>query len=52
MAVGATRKEIAETLVLSVETVKSHASNLYQKLGIHSKKELANLVESRVSLFE
>lgn len=52
MAAGATRKEIAETLVLSEETVKSHASNLYQKLGIHSKKELANLVESRVSLFE
>ena len=52
MAAGATRKEIAETLILSEETVKSHASSLYQKLGIHSKKELANLVESRVPLFE
>lgn len=42
---GHTRKEISEELHLSEETVKSHTSNIYQKTSVHSKRELARLVE-------
>ncbi|MEG0504685.1 MAG: helix-turn-helix transcriptional regulator, partial [Raoultibacter sp.] len=38
--------DIAEKLVLSVHTVKTHMKNLYAKLGVHSQKDLIALVES------
>jgi NarL family two-component system response regulator LiaR len=36
---GGDTKEIAETLVLSEETVYSHAKNLLRKLHVHSREE-------------
>lgn len=44
IAAGKTRAFIAEALVISENTVKSHASHAYAKLGVHSKKELYALV--------
>jgi DNA-binding NarL/FixJ family response regulator len=39
LAGGATTEEIARTLVLSTETVRSHLKNLYRKLGVRSREE-------------
>jgi DNA-binding NarL/FixJ family response regulator len=39
LAGGATIVEIAHTLVLSHETVRSHQKNLYRKLGVRSRRE-------------
>lgn len=36
---------IQEKLVLSRNTVKTHVSNIYGKLGVHSQQELIDLVE-------
>jgi len=46
---GRTRKSISEQLDVSEETVKSHTSNIYNKLLIHSRTELLDLVEQRAS---
>lgn len=34
---GKTRKEIAETLGIRVNTVRTHMSNIYKKTGVHNK---------------
>ena len=47
---GHTRKEISEELHLSEETIKSHTSNVYQKTSVHSKRELARLVEESMQV--
>lgn len=39
-----TAPEIANELFIAVGTVKTHMHNIYRKLGIHSKKELLELV--------
>lgn len=39
IAAGLSNQEIASTLVLSIHTVKTHASNLYGKLGVGSRTE-------------
>jgi LuxR family maltose regulon positive regulatory protein len=39
LAVGLTNREIAEKLVLSPETVKKHAGNIYQKLGVNNRTQ-------------
>ncbi|MDO4443655.1 MAG: helix-turn-helix transcriptional regulator [Slackia sp.] len=36
---------LAERLVLSTNTIRSHSKTLYAKLGVHSKQELIDLVE-------
>jgi len=36
---GASNREIARQLVLSVNTVKKHVLNLYGKLGVHSRAQ-------------
>jgi NarL family two-component system response regulator LiaR len=36
---GAGTEDIARTLVLSTETVRSHLKNLYRKLGVRSREE-------------
>lgn len=41
---GKSKAYIAEQLDVSESTVKSHARNMYAKLGIHSKNELQALV--------
>ena len=41
-----TIREISETLYLSVDTVKSHLSSIYRKLGVSSRREALALIES------
>jgi DNA-binding NarL/FixJ family response regulator len=38
---GCTNSEIAETLSIGVETVRTHARSIYRKLGVPSRRELA-----------
>ncbi|MEG0504761.1 MAG: helix-turn-helix transcriptional regulator [Raoultibacter sp.] len=45
LAKGRSRGYIAETLVISENTVRWHAKGLYTKLNIHSKQELLTLIE-------
>ena len=40
---GATNAQIAQTLSIGMETVRTHARNIYRKLGIASRRELARL---------
>lgn len=46
LAKGRNKKYISEELSLSEETVKTHTSNIYAKVFIHSQQELISLVES------
>jgi RNA polymerase sigma factor (sigma-70 family) len=41
---GYTNRQIAETLVVSVETVKTHVRHVLEKLGVHSKADLRLLL--------
>jgi DNA-binding NarL/FixJ family response regulator len=40
---GATNAQIAHQLSIGVETVRTHARNIYRKLGISSRRELPRL---------
>jgi DNA-binding NarL/FixJ family response regulator len=40
---GATNAQIAHALSIGVETVRTHARNIYRKLGVASRRELARL---------
>jgi DNA-binding NarL/FixJ family response regulator len=40
---GATNAQIAHQLSIGVETVRTHARNIYRKLGISSRRDLARL---------
>ena len=40
---GATNAQIALRLSIGIETVRTHARNIYRKLGIGSRRELARL---------
>ena len=42
LALGLTLAEVAERLVLSPNTLKAHAQNIYSKLDVHSRVEAAN----------
>ena len=44
LARGRDGRFIAEEYVLSYNTVKTHIKHLYQKLGVHSRQELIDLV--------
>ena len=39
-------REIADEMNVSINTVKTHTSHIYQKLGIHSRLELAELIRN------
>lgn len=39
IAIGKSRKKIAEELFIDLETVKSHIKNIYHKLDVHSKED-------------
>ena len=45
LATGASNQDIAQTLVISLETVKKHVSNLLGKLGVRSRAQA--IVEAR-----
>jgi DNA-binding CsgD family transcriptional regulator len=42
---GYSSKRIAEELFVSDNTVRTHASSIYRKLGVHSKQDLMSLVD-------
>jgi len=46
VAKGRTNKEAAAELYVSVKTVEHHLSNIYMKLGVGSRRELARALES------
>ena len=43
---GTKTKDIAQTLFISQETVRTHRRNVYQKMDVHSQEELQAKVES------
>ena len=45
-AQGLTNREIAQTLYLSLKTVEMHLGRAYNKLGIHSRTQLAGVLEA------
>lgn len=46
MALGKTRRQIADELSISEETVKTHGKHIYEKLDVHSLRELVALIEN------
>jgi two-component system, NarL family, response regulator LiaR len=46
LCAGRTTDEIADSLVVSIETVRSHVKHLYRKLGVHSREEAAAVARS------
>ncbi len=44
VAAGRTNREVAEQLVLSAKTIEAHLRNIYAKLGVRSRVELAREV--------
>ena len=49
LAEGYSRTYIRDSLGVSEGTIKAHVSHIYQKIGIHRKDDLLDLVESRRS---
>lgn len=47
LAKGRDTKYIADAFVISATTAKTHIYNLYQKLEVHSRQELIDMVEER-----
>ncbi len=47
LAQGATNPQIAASLGIGVETVRTHARNIYRKLGVSSRSELVVRARSR-----
>lgn len=43
---GATSREAAEKLFISVRTVEAHLASIYRKLGVHSRSELRRTLSS------
>jgi DNA-binding NarL/FixJ family response regulator len=49
---GFANREIADRLCISERTVSTHIVNIYEKLGVHSRAELAALVRASDRLIE
>ena len=45
---GNSVSSIAETLVISENTVRTHTKHIYAKLGIHKRQEMLDLVRELV----
>ena len=50
LAMGYTLGATAENLTVSLDTVRTHAKNLYRKLDIHKRQELLSLVQGELDL--
>ena len=44
---GRTNDDIAQNMFISTGTVKTHVYHIYQKLGVHTRKELMALIRGR-----
>lgn len=42
---GRNRQFVADALGISLETAKTHVTNVYRKLGVHSQQELLDVIE-------
>ncbi len=49
LAQGHTSAFIAESVGITAGTAKAHVAHIYQKLGVHSKDEMLELVEDRAA---
>ncbi|MDQ4048952.1 MAG: response regulator transcription factor [Actinomycetota bacterium] len=47
---GASNAQIAQTLSIGLETVRTHARNIYRKLGLSSRRDLARLAGAEAAL--
>ncbi len=45
VALGSSNKEIAESMEISVDTVRSHLRAIFEDLAVSSRVELANVVQ-------
>ena len=43
VASGSTNREVADALFLSQKTIEFHLRNVFRKLGLHSRAELASM---------
>ncbi len=50
VAAGRTNREVAEQLVLSTRTIEAHVRNIYGKLGVRSRVELARSFDAAVEV--
>ena len=46
LALGFSAKKIAEKLIVSENTAKTHVRHVYAKLGVHSRNELNDVIQS------
>lgn len=51
LARGRNASVVAEQLVVTKDTVKTHSRSLYHKLGVHSQQELIDRVEAEIDLY-
>ncbi|MCI8367862.1 MAG: helix-turn-helix transcriptional regulator [Eggerthellaceae bacterium] len=51
LAKGAPVSAIEEKLFISTSTVSTHMKHIYQKLGVHSRGELYDLVDAEMNAF-
>ncbi|MBL0183758.1 MAG: response regulator transcription factor [Chitinophagaceae bacterium] len=47
LAKGFLYKEISQKLLISLDTVKKHCKNIYQKLNVRNRTEASNYFNSR-----
>lgn len=47
LARGRSRRAIAESLMLSENTIKTYTSNIYAKLNVHTRQEIIDFVQKR-----
>jgi DNA-binding NarL/FixJ family response regulator len=47
VAEGATNREIAKVLFLSPKTIERHVSNVFKKVGVRNRAELASRFSDR-----
>lgn len=48
LAQGRSTQYMADSLFVSENTVKSHVKNIYQKLKVHSKQEIIDIINSEI----